>query len=86
MSDIHSFGRCFKISTLFNKETTPQWLWDLVAETGFVYFIFPLLAALMLKVMYENLKTSTLITYSYLAYAIIYTLYNTVFWYLFDLV
>ena len=86
MVDIHRFGNYFKISKFFNKKDTPQWLWDLATETGFVYFIFPFLAALLLKILYKNFNTNILIGYSYLAYVIVFTLYNTVFWYLFDLV
>ena len=86
MANIKNFGSYFKISKLFNKESTPQWLWGLVSETGFVYLIFPLLVALLLRIMYKNFKTNTLIGYSYLTYAIVFLLYNTVFWYLFDLV
>lgn len=86
MKDIQGFASYFKFSKLFNKESTPQWLWDLVSETGFVYFIFPIIVAILLGVMYKNFKTSILIGYSYLAYSIVFLLYNTVFWYLFDLV
>jgi hypothetical protein len=86
LSDIHNFESYFKLNKLFNKESTPQWLWDILTETGFVYLFFPLLVALLLRVMYKNFKTSTLIGYSYLAYIILFFLYNTVFWYLFDLV
>jgi hypothetical protein len=86
MIDIQNFGKYFKLSKLFNKETSPEWLWDIVSETGFVYLIFPLLVALLLRVLYKNFKTRILIGYSYLAYTIIFLFYNTVFWYLFDLV
>ncbi|MGZ0016471.1 hypothetical protein [Yeosuana sp. AK3] len=86
LSDIHSFESYFKLSKFFNKETTPQWLWNILAETGFVYFIFPLIVALLLKVIYKNFRTSILVGYSYLAYIIVFIFYNTVFWYLFDLV
>lgn len=86
MADIQNFGSYFKISKLFDKENTSQWLWDLVSETGFVYFLFPLLVALLLKVMYKIFNIGMLTGYSYIAYAIVFVLYNTVFWYLFDLV
>jgi hypothetical protein len=86
LKDIHNFESYFGLSKFFNKDSMPQWLWDIVSQTGFVYLIFPLLVALLLGIMYKNFKTSALIGYSYLTYAIVFLLYNTVFWYLFDLV
>lgn len=86
MVDIRNFDQYFKFSNFFEKESTPQWLWDIVSETGFIYILFPLVVGLLLSLLYGNLKKITLISYSYLAYAIVFIFYNTVFWYLFDLV
>jgi hypothetical protein len=86
MQDIKNFESYFKISTLFSKENTPNWLWQIVSETGFIYLLFPLIAALLISILYSNFKKVTLIGYAYLSYAIIFILYNTVFWYLFDLI
>jgi hypothetical protein len=86
LKDIHNFESYFSLNKFFDKTNTPQWLLDLVAEIGFVYLIFPLLVALLLKVMYKNFSIGILMAYAYLTYAIVFLLYNTVFWYLFDLV
>jgi hypothetical protein len=86
LKDIHNFESFFSLSKLFDNKQTPNWLWDIVAETGFVYFVFPLLVAIFLYVMYKNFKLKSLIGYSYLTYGIVFIFYNTVFWYLFDLI
>ncbi len=86
LKDIKQFESYFSLSKLFTKENTSSWLWGVVSETGFLYFLFPLFIALLLDLKYTNLKKNTLIGYSYLTYFIIFTFYNTLFWYLFDLV
>ena len=86
LTDIQNFESYFRISKLFNKEHTSEWLWGIVNETDFLYFIYPLIVAILLRVLYKNFKTNILVGYSYLAYGIVYVFYNTVFWYLFDLV
>ena len=85
-NDIGIFENYFKFSVFFNKENIQKWLWDIVNETGIVYLFFPLIVGFFLSLMYNNFKKSTLIGYSYLAYLIVFIFYNTVFWYLFDLV
>ncbi len=84
--DIQNFESYFSLSKFFDKDNTPQWLWDIVTEMGFVYLLFPLITGLLLNVIYSKFKRGTLIGYSYLAYFIIFVFYNTMFWYLFDLV
>lgn len=86
LEDIQNFESYFRLSKFFNKDTTSQWLWDIVNETGLVYLLFPLIAGLLLSVTHKNFKKGTLMSYSYLAYLIIFVFYNTIFWYLFDLV
>ena len=86
LKDIHSFESYFRFSKFFDKSNTPKWLWHIVSETGFVHLLFPLISGLLLGVIYKDFKKDTLIAYSYLAYLIVFVFYNTVFWYLFDLV
>jgi hypothetical protein len=86
LKDIHNFESYFKLSKFFDKEQTSTWLWEIVSETGFIYFIFPLLVALLLNYNYKNLKIKALIKYSYITYFIVFTFYNTIFWYLYDLI
>ncbi len=84
--DIQNFESYFNLSKFFDKDNTPRWLWDIVTEIGFVYLLFPLISGLLLSVIYSKFRKGTLIGYSYLAYFIIFVFYNTIFWYLFDLV
>ena len=86
LKDIHSFESYFRFSVFFDKKNTSKWLWDIVNESGFVYLLFPLITGLLLSVIYKNFKARTLISYSFLAYLIVFVFYNTVFWYLFDLI
>lgn len=85
-NDISIFEGYFKFSIFFDKENTQKWLWNIVDETGILYLFFPLIVGVLLNMMYKNLKKRTLIGYSYIAYFIIFVFYNTVFWYLFDLI
>ncbi len=86
LNDIHNFESYFRFNMFFDKANTSKWLWNIVNETGFVYVLFPLIVGLLLGYIYTNIKKRALIGYSYLAYSIIFIFYNTVFWYLFDLV
>tara|TARA_R110001583_G_C5666833_1_gene410284 strand:- start:5223 stop:5942 length:720 start_codon:yes stop_codon:yes gene_type:complete len=86
LKDIHNFESYFSLDKIFDKKQVSPWFWEIVSETGFVYFLFPLLVALFLHYNYKNFKTSLIIGYSFLAYFIVFVLYNTLFWYLFDLI
>ncbi|WP_166386923.1 MULTISPECIES: hypothetical protein [unclassified Polaribacter] len=85
LNDIQSFSSKFTFSTFFVKEETSTWLWKIVSQTDFVFFLFPLFVVLLIKVFYANFKLSLLLRYSYISYLIVFVFYNTVFWYLFDL-
>jgi len=86
MKEIGNFESYFFVGKLFDKKNVPSWFWEMVSETGFLYLLFPLCAALMLYVLYKNFKLPLLIGYSYASYFIVFVFYNTVFWYLFDLI
>jgi len=86
MKEIGNFESCFFVGKLFDKSTTPTWLWEIVSETGFLYLLFPLCVGVLLSALYKNFKGLLLIGYSYLSYFLVLVFYNTVFWYLFDLV
>ncbi|MFV0540412.1 MAG: hypothetical protein ACK5MZ_04125 [Aestuariibaculum sp.] len=86
LKDIHEFESYFSLSKLFTQTNTPKWLWDIVSQTDFTYFLYPLLVVLLLTTLYKEYKKPLLIGYSYLTYIIVFVFYNTVFWYLFDLV
>lgn len=85
LEDISAFEKYFSLRILFNKDSTPSWLWDIITEMEFIYFAYPLSVGLLLGLIYKQLKTWSLIGYSYLAYLLVLVFYNTVFWYLFDL-
>ncbi|WP_298951977.1 hypothetical protein [uncultured Nonlabens sp.] len=85
MEDIRHFDNYFQMSSWFEKENVPAWLWNIVAETSWVYILFPLLVGLLLRLLYKQFTALQLIGYSYLAYLIVFIFYNTIFWYLFDL-
>ena len=85
LKDIHNFESYFKLSKLFDKKQTPTWLWEIVSETGFIYFLFPLLVAFLLSYNYKNFKLILLIKYSFITYFIVFTFYNTIFWLVYDL-
>lgn len=83
--EIVEFQNFFYVKNLFEENGIFSWLRKILAETNYFYFVFPLVVALLLKVMYPNLKKIEIIGNAYLAYTIIFLFYNTVFWYLFDL-
>lgn len=85
MEDIRKFDAIFKLDFLFDKDSRSGWLWNIAAETSWVYIFFPLIVGLLLYLMFRNLGIWRLIGYSYLAYLIVLIFYHTVFWYLFDL-
>jgi hypothetical protein len=84
--DIREFESYFYVNKLFKKTEIDPWIWKIISETSFVYFLFPLLVALLLHYNYRNFKLNLLIGYSYFTYLIIFIFYHTVFWYLYDLI
>lgn len=86
LKDIHNLESYFGLNKFFDKDITPSWIWDIVSQTGIVYLVFPLIVGLLLSIIYKDLKRPILIGYSYLSYLLVFVFYNTVFWYLFDLV
>lgn len=84
--DVQSFSKMFSFRLFFIEEETSTWLWKIVSQTEFAFFIFPLFVGLSLKVLYSKFKVYNLLAYSYLSYLSVFVFYNTVFWYLFDLV
>ena len=86
LKDIKNFDNYFFISEFFSEASTPNWLWEILSETGFHYFLFPLLVAMLLKSIYKQFNLELLTAYSYLTYLVVFIFYNTIFWYLFDLI
>ncbi|MCV6628674.1 MAG: hypothetical protein OIF50_02320 [Flavobacteriaceae bacterium] len=86
LNDLNYFESHFRLNVFFKDNDIPKYLFEVLSQTGFEYFLFPLCSGLMLSILYKNLKCSLIIGYSFFAYFILYIFYNTIIWYLFDLV